>query len=251
MEGLGYDFTVNTTMSNFTKPELIRYSRQLMLPEVGLKGQEKFKNAKVLVIGAGGLGCPVLQYLSAAGIGTIGIVDFDTIELHNLHRQILYSAADIGRAKTTVAVEKLTQQNPHTVFHEHNTLLHERNVDELIQAYDLVMDGSENFETRYLVNDTCVKFNKPLVYGSIFKFEGQAAVFNYKGSKQLRDIYAEAPHPEDVPNCSEVGVIGAVPGLIGTLMCTMAFEIIQERFTAFNTLHVFNFKEYSIQKLTF
>jgi molybdopterin/thiamine biosynthesis adenylyltransferase len=235
----------------FSKPELIRYSRQLMLPEVGLKGQEKFKNAKVLVIGAGGLGCPVLQYLSAAGIGTIGIVDFDTVELHNLHRQILYTAADIGKSKAMIAADKLKQQNPHIIIHEHNLLLNEENATGLIEQYDLVVDGSDNFETRYLVNDTCVQLDKPLVYGSILKFEGQAAVFNYKGSKQLRDIYSEAPHPDDVPNCSETGVIGAVPGLIGTLMCTMAFEIIQERFINANTMHIFNFKDYSMQKLFF
>ncbi len=238
-------------MSTFTKNELIRYSRQLMLPEVGLKGQEKFKNANVLVIGAGGLGCPVLQYLCAAGIGTIGIVDFDTIELHNLHRQILYTAADVGKPKVTIAAEKLAQQNPHIHINEYNVLLSQENAREIIQQYDVVLDGSDNFETRYLVNDVCVELNKPLVYGSIFKFEGQAAVFNYKGSKQLRDIYSEAPHPDDVPNCSETGVIGVVPGLIGTLMCTMALEIIQERFANANTLHIFNFKDYSMQKLFF
>lgn len=238
-------------MSVLSKSELVRYSRQLMLPEVGLKGQEKFKNAKVLVIGAGGLGCPVLQYLCAAGIGTIGIVDFDNIELHNLHRQILYTAEDVGKSKVNIAIEKLSQQNPHLTFHPHPVLLNEENAGDIIPSYDLVMDGSDNFETRYLVNDSCVALNKPLIYGSIFKFEGQAAVFNYKGSKQLRDLYPQAPHPEDVPNCSEVGVIGVVPGLIGTLMCTMALEIIQERFRNFNTLHIFNFKEYSLQKLEF
>lgn len=238
-------------MSIFSKSELVRYSRQLMLPEVGLKGQERFKNARVLVIGAGGLGCPVLQYLCAAGIGHIGIVDFDTIELHNLHRQILYTADDIGKSKVDIAIEKLSHQNPHITFQAHAVLLNEGNAKEIIQSYDLVMDGSDNFETRYLVNDCCVSLNKPLIYGSIFKFQGQTAVFNYKGSKQLRDLYPEAPHPEDVPNCSEVGVIGVVPGLIGTLMCTMALEIIQERFTSFNTLHVFNFNDYSLQKLVF
>jgi adenylyltransferase/sulfurtransferase len=238
-------------MSTFTKNELVRYSRQLMLQEVGLKGQEKFKNAKVLVIGAGGLGCPVLQYLCAAGIGTIGVVDFDTVELHNLHRQILYTEDDIGKSKVSTAIEKLSRQNPHIRFHAHARQLNEENAADIIQSYDLVMDGSDNFETRYLVNDTCVALNKPLIYGSIFKFEGQTAVFNYKGSKQLRDLYSEAPHPEDVPNCSETGVIGVVPGLIGTLMCTMALEIIQERFMNTNTLHVFNFKDYSMQKLMF
>lgn len=238
-------------MNTFSKNELIRYSRQLMLPGMGLKGQEKFRNAKVLVIGAGGLGCPVLQYLCAAGIGTIGIVDFDTIELHNLHRQILYTSEDIGQSKVQVAAKKLQNQNPHLIFNQHHFLLTTENASALIQQYDLVMDGSDNFETRYLVNDTCVALNKPLVYGSIFKYEGQAAVFNYKGSKHLRNIYSEAPHPEDVPNCSETGVIGAIPGVIGTLMCTMAFEIIQEQFCNLNTLHIFNFKEYSMQKLVF
>lgn len=238
-------------MSIFSKNELVRYSRQLMLPEVGMKGQEKFKNSKVLVIGAGGLGCPVLQYLCAAGIGTIGIVDFDTIELHNLHRQILYTAEDIGKSKVQMAVEKLSQQNPHIVLQAHPVLLNEENATAIIQQYDLVMDGSDNFETRYLVNDTCVALNKSLIYGSIFKFEGQTAVFNYKGSKQLRDLYPEAPHPEDVPNCSETGVIGVVPGLIGTLMCSMALDIIQERFANQNTLHIFNFKELTLQKLVF
>jgi molybdopterin-synthase adenylyltransferase len=238
-------------MSNFSKNELIRYSRQLMLPGMGLKGQEKLKNAKVLVIGAGGLGCPVLQYLCAAGVGTIGIVDFDTIELHNLHRQILYNADDVGKSKAQIAVLRLREQNPHLIIQEHAVLLSSENATQLIRQYDLVMDGSDNFETRYLVNDTCVELNKPLVYGSIFKYEGQAAVFNYKGSKHLRDIYNEPPHPEDVPNCSETGVIGAIPGVIGTLMCTMAFEIIQEEFKNLNTLHIFNFKEYSLQKLVF
>lgn len=238
-------------MSVFSKSELVRYSRQLMLPEMGLKGQEKFKNAKVLVIGAGGLGCPVLQYLCAAGVGTIGVADFDVIELHNLHRQILYTADDVGKSKVHVAIEKLSLQNPNGTYRAHPVLLNEENAHDIIQSYDLVMDGSDNFATRYLVNDTCVELNKPLIYGSIFKFEGQAAVFNYKGSKHLRDLYSEAPHPEDVPNCSEVGVIGVVPGLIGTLMCTMALEIIQEHFMNVNTLHIFNFKEYSLQKLKF
>jgi molybdopterin/thiamine biosynthesis adenylyltransferase len=238
-------------MSVFTKNELIRYSRQLMLPEIGLKGQEKFRNARVLVIGAGGLGCPVLQYLCAAGIGTIGIVDFDTIELHNLHRQILYTADDIGKSKVSTAIEKLSRHNPHVTFHAHPLLLNEENARDIIQSYDLIMDGSDNFETRYLVNDHCMALNKPLVYGSIFKFEGQVAVFGYKGSKQLRDLYAEAPSPEEVPNCSETGVVGIIPGIIGTWMCTMALEIILERFTHFNTLHVFNLKEYTLQKLLF
>ncbi len=238
-------------MITFSKNELVRYSRQLMVPEIGLSGQKKLKAAKILVIGAGGLGCPVLQYLTAAGVGTLGIVDFDTIELHNLHRQILYAEDDLGKLKVETAVEKLQKQNPHVHFQPYPVMLDSGNASTILQLFDLIIDGSDNFETRYLVNDTCVKLNKPLVYGSIFKFEGQVAVFNYKGSKQLRDVYEQAPAPEEVPNCSETGVIGAVPGVIGMLMCTMALEVTLDHFKEVNTLHIFNFKNFSMTSLLF
>ncbi len=238
-------------MGIFSKDELVRYSRQLMLPEVGMQGQKKLKNAKVLVVGAGGLGCPVLQYLSAAGIGTIGIIDFDKVELHNLHRQILYSTDDVGKAKAPTAAEKLKAQNPNVNFLVFNEMLNEANAERIFNQFDLVVDGCDNFMTRYLVNDVCVKLNKVLVYGSIFKFEGQAAVFNCNGSKNLRDLYPEAPNPEDVPNCSEVGVIGVVPGVIGTLMCDMALQVLLNKFSGINTLYLFDFRTYELSKISY
>ncbi|MEW6468508.1 MAG: HesA/MoeB/ThiF family protein [Bacteroidota bacterium] len=213
-------------MSGFSKDELIRYSRQLMLGEIGIAGQQKIRAAKVLVVGAGGLGCPLLQYLCGAGVGAIGIVDFDTVELHNLHRQILYGSNDVGKPKAAVAAEKLKSQNPHVQLNVHETMLDEKNAEDIISAYDIVADGSDNFMTRYLVNDACVKLNKPLVYGSIFRFEGQLAVFNYKGGSNLRDIYPQPPDPEEVPNCSETGVLGMVPGIIGTYMALNVIQVI-------------------------
>lgn len=238
-------------MIEFSKEELVRYSRQLMLPQVGKKGQTKLKAAKVLVIGAGGLGCPVLQYLCAAGIGTIGIVDFDTVELHNLHRQILYTPKDIGRLKTEAAIEKLKAHNSEINFQSFNCVLADDNATEIIKQFDIVIDGCDNFETRYSVNDACVANNKILVSGSILKFEGQVVVFNYKGSKNLRDLYPEAPNPEDVPSCSEVGVLGVVTGTIGGIMSAMTIDILLDQFQNANTLHLINLKEYSIQKLGF
>ena len=238
-------------MSLFSKEELVRYSRQLMLPEIGLKGQEKIKNAKVLVIGAGGLGCPTLQYLSAAGVGTIGIIDFDTIELHNLHRQILFSTNDVGKSKAEVAYEKLSANNSNVNFQVFNIILTAKNANEIISKFDIVIDGCDNFLTRYIVNDACVALNKPLVYGSIFKQEGQIAVFNFNNSKNLRDLYPEAPNPEDVPSCSEVGVIGVVPGIIGTMMCAMTLDIILGKFKNENRLHLVNLNTYSIQEIQF
>lgn len=236
-------------MADFTFEELNRYSRQLMLDEVGFDGQLKLKKAKVLVVGAGGLGCPVLQYLNAAGVGTIGIIDFDKVEVHNLHRQILYSAEDIGKPKATTAASKLQQSNPnvqHVVFEE---LLQESNASSIISQFDIVIDGSDNFLTRYLVNDLCVQLNKPLVYGSILKMEGQLAVFNYKGGKNLRDIYPEAPKSEDVPSCGEIGVMGFVPGILGIYMANAAVQIILEEYSN-NSLMLFDFRKFSIVSLT-
>ena len=228
-------------MSAFSKEELVRYSRQLSLAEVGIKGQEKIKNAKVLVVGAGGLGCPMLQYLCGAGIGTIGIIDFDVVELHNLHRQILFSTEDVGKSKVVIASEKLKKQNPHVNFIVFNEILNEENAEKIISQFDIIADGSDNFLTRYLINDICVKLEKPLVYGSIFKFEGQLAVFNYKGSKNLRDIYPEPPNAEDVPNCNEVGVLGAVPGIIGSYMVMEIINVILEKTKMMNKIKTINF----------
>jgi molybdopterin/thiamine biosynthesis adenylyltransferase/rhodanese-related sulfurtransferase len=206
--------------------ELKRYSRQIILPEIGLSGQEKLKNAKVLMIGAGGLGCPILQYLTAAGVGTIGIVDDDVADLSNLHRQILYSTADIGKYKAQVAKKKLGILNPHTNITAFIERLTASNAEQICKDYDLVIDGSDNFETRYLVNDTCVASNKPLVFGSIFKFEGHVSVFNYQGGPNYRDVFPEAPQADEVPNCAEIGVLGILPGIIGTYMANEAIKII-------------------------
>ena len=206
--------------------ELKRYNRQIILTELGVDGQKKLKAAKVLVIGAGGLGCPVLQYLVAAGVGSIAIVDDDIVDISNLHRQILYSTVDIGKPKATIAKQKLELLNPFvviTAFWERVTV---ENAGTLIDMYDLIIDGSDNFPTRYLINDTCVKLDKPLVFGSIFKFEGQVSVFNYKGGPNYRDIFPEPPNEDEVPNCSEIGVIGVLPGIIGTYMANEAVKII-------------------------
>lgn len=210
----------------FEGEELKRYSRQTILPEIGLPGQEKLKNAKVLMIGAGGLGCPVLQYLTAAGLGEIGIVDDDVVDLSNLHRQILYTTADKGRSKADAAKEKLTLLNPYVNITAYNERFTSDNALDICNHYDLVIDGSDNFGTRYLVNDTCVALNKPLVFGSIFKFEGHVAVFNYQGAPDYRDVFPEAPPIDEVPNCSEIGVLGVLPGIIGTYMANEAIKMI-------------------------
>ena len=232
-------------MSNFTIEEIQRYSRQYILDEIGVEGQIKIKLAKVLVVGAGGLGCPVLQYLGAAGVGTIGIVDFDKVEVHNLQRQILFTADDIGKSKAPTAAQKINAANPNISCLVFNELLQESNAVNIISQFDIVVDGSDNFLTRYLVNDVCVQLNKPLVYGSILKFEGQLAVFNYKGSKNLRDIYPEPPHPEDVLSCSEIGVMGFVPGIIGVYMAAATIQIILDKYDN-NNLSLFNFSEFGI-----
>jgi molybdopterin/thiamine biosynthesis adenylyltransferase len=209
-----------------TNEELKRYDRHIILPEIGIEGQQKLMQASVLVIGAGGLGCPLLQYLVAAGVGTIGIVDDDTIDESNLQRQILYNIHDIGKAKVSVAIEKLSAQNPFCKFNSHQQRLAADNALEIIANYDIVVDGSDNFPTRYLVNDACVMLDKTLVFGSVFKFEGQVAVFNYNGSATYRCLYPDPPASEDVPNCSDIGVLGVLPGLTGLMQATEVINII-------------------------
>jgi adenylyltransferase/sulfurtransferase len=211
--------------------ELKRYNRHLILKEFGKEAQEKLKSSKVLVIGAGGLGCPVLQYLTAAGVGTIGIVDFDKVDESNLQRQVLYSTEDIGKPKAQVAAEKLSEQNPYIEFKVHQLKLSKDKALSVFSNYDLIVDGSDNFPTRYLVNDACVILNKPLVFGSIFKFEGQVTVFNYtnkngKRGPTYRCLFPEPPAPGEVPNCSEIGVIGVLPGMIGTIQANEVIKVI-------------------------
>jgi len=206
--------------------ETTRYSRHLLLPEIGLPGQQKLKAARVLVVGCGGLGCPVLQYLAAAGVGTLGLLDFDTVDDSNLQRQVLYATADVGRPKAVVAAEKLRAQNPFIALNTHQTLLSATNALALFAGYDLVVDCSDNFATRYLISDACVVLGKPLVFGAIFKFEGQVAVFNYQSGPTYRCLYPAPPAPGEAPSCAEIGVLGVLPGLIGTLQAAEALKII-------------------------
>jgi len=222
-----------------------------MLPDVGMEGQVKIKQAKVLVVGAGGLGCPLLQYLCAAGVGTIGVIDFDVIEVHNLHRQILYNTEDIGKHKAIVAAEKLRALNQNVSILSLNELLTEENAEGIFKDFDIIADGSDNFNTRYLVNDFCIKLNKPLVYGSILKSEGQLAVFNFQGSKNLRDLFPEPPAPEDVPSCSETGVLGIVPGIIGGLMCDLVLKIILDHKVETGTLILVDLQKYEMKKIRY
>lgn len=231
--------------------DFLRYNRQVMLPEIGFEGQEKLKKAKVLVIGAGGLGCPILQYIATAGVGTIGIVDFDKIELHNLHRQILYTETQIGQPKSKIAKSTIERLNPLIQVLAFDDKLTEHNVSNFLKDFDVIVDGSDNFKTRYLVNDTCVNLGKPLVYGSILGFEGQLAIFNHKGSKNLRDIFPEPPNPEDVPNCSLNGVLGTLPGMIGTMMAHETLKLIIGLPTLQNELVLFNTLEHNVVKLKY
>ena len=231
--------------------EFLRYNRQTILPEIGDEGQEKLKKAKVLVIGAGGLGCPILQYIATAGVGYIGIMDFDTIEIHNLHRQILYSENEIGQEKALISKEVVSKLNPLIEVEAINMKLTKENASTIIPQYDVVVDGSDNFATRYLVNDTCVEFQKPLVYGSILKFEGQVAIFNHNGSKNLRDLFPEMPDPKEVPNCNLNGVLGTLPGIIGTMMAHETLKLILELPTLKNELVLFNTLNWGFTKLNF
>ncbi|WP_272149868.1 molybdopterin-synthase adenylyltransferase MoeB [Tenacibaculum aiptasiae] len=210
----------------FTKEEQKQYNRHLILDKIGLEGQLKLKQAKVLVIGAGGLGCPVLQYLTAAGVGTIGIIDDDVVDQSNLQRQILYTIDDIGFSKAESAAKRLSKLNPFIQFNVYKEKLTRDNAISMFNAYDVIVDGSDNFSTRYLTNDAAVLTNKPLVYGAIFKFEGQVSVFNYKGSATYRCLYPTPPKPEESPNCSQIGVLGVLPGIIGGFQANEAIKII-------------------------
>lgn len=210
----------------FSKEEQKQYSRHLILDEVGVEGQQKLKEAKVLVIGAGGLGCPILQYIAAAGVGTIGVIDDDTVDQTNLQRQILYTHEDIGLPKAEQAAKRLQAINPYITVTPYVAKLTKENALDLFAQYDIIVDGSDNFATRYLVNDASVLTNKPLVFGSIFKFEGQVSVFNYEGSPTYRCLYPNPPQPGQVPNCSEIGVIGVLPGIIGSLQANEVIKLI-------------------------
>jgi len=215
----------------FSKEEIERYSRHLLIPEFNIEGQKKLKAAKVLIVGAGGLGAPLIQYLTAAGVGTIGIVDFDVVDESNLQRQVLFTMEDIGRPKVEVARERVITQNPHIRVIAYREQLTSKNALEIIKDYDLVADGTDNFPTRYLVNDACVLLDKPNVYASIFRFEGQVSVFNYSDKNgtlgpNYRDLFPNPPPPGLVPSCAEGGVIGVLPGIIGSLQANEVIKVI-------------------------
>ena len=204
----------------------MRYSRQITLPEVGTQGQQRLADARVLMVGAGGLGCPALLYLAAAGVGTLSIVDGDSVDMTNLHRQVLYTTADVGRMKAEAAQERLSALNPDIriiPFAEHLT---PANALDIIGRFDLVIDGTDNFATRYLVNDACVKLGLPFVYGAIFRFEGQVSVFNLDGGPTYRCLFPNPPAQGQIPNCAEVGVLGVLPGIIGTMQATEALKVL-------------------------
>ncbi len=205
-----------------------RYHRQIILPEFGEAGQEKLLQAKVLVIGAGGLGCPALQYLTAAGIGTIGVVDDDVVALNNLHRQVLYSVIDIGLSKAERAKDILQQLNPDIQLIAYNERLENQNALQLFKEYDIIVDGTDNFSTRYMINDACVLLNKPLVYGAISQFEGQVSVYRNQNDEDVnyRDIFPDPPKEGEVLNCTEAGVLGVLPGIIGTMMANETIKLI-------------------------
>ncbi len=215
-----------TQLPELTTADLSRYARHLILPEVGVEGQQKLKAARVLCVGTGGLGSPLALYLAAAGIGTLGLVDFDVVDASNLQRQIIHSTHDIGRKKLDSAEEKLIALNPALNVVKHETMLVSANAREILRDYDIVADGTDNFPTRYLVNDACVLTGKPNVYGSVFRFEGQASVFATREGPCYRCLYPEPPPPGLVPSCAEGGVLGILPGLVGVIQATEVIKLI-------------------------
>lgn len=209
-----------------TAEEKHRYSRHLLMNEIGLKGQERLKQASVLVVGAGGLGCPALQYLAAAGVGRIGIIDDDVVDETNLQRQVLFTTKDVGRKKAKVATEQLQAMNPFITVECYEERLTNSNALAIFPNYDIVLDGTDNFSTRYLINDACILTQKPLVYGAIYKFEGQVAVFNYEDGPSYRCLFPEPPAPGEAPSCNEIGVLGVLPGIIGTMQAAEVLKLI-------------------------
>lgn len=210
----------------FTDKEKERYSKQMLLPEIGIAGQERLKVAKVLVVGAGGLGCPVLQYLAAAGVGTIGIADGDKVSMSNLQRQVLYTVADIGYHKASIAADKLRLLNPHIQVVAHLEMLTKDNALGLVGQYDMVVDGTDNFEGRYLINDACVMLGKPFVFGSIYRFEGQVSVLNYKEGPTYRCLFPVPPKDGEMGDCDTIGVVASLPGIIGSIQANETIKLI-------------------------
>jgi sulfur-carrier protein adenylyltransferase/sulfurtransferase len=237
-----------------TNAELQRYARHLILPEFGKAGQEKLQQSAVLCVGAGGLGSPLLMYLAAAGVGRIGIVDFDVVDISNLQRQVIHGQADLGQRKVESARQRIHDINPHTQVELHEVALSSRNAREIIRGYDVVADGTDNFPTRYLVNDACVLEGKPNVYGSIFRFDGQATVFSLDDGPCYRCLYPEPPPPGMVPSCAEGGVLGVLPGIIGSLQALETIKVLtgigeplKGRLTVFDALAM-KFRELKVRR---
>src|SRR6266853_2174529 len=214
---------------SLNQDEILRYSRHLILPEVGMEGQLKLKNAKVLMVGAGGLGAPLGLYLAAAGVGRIGLVDFDVVDYTNLQRQVIHGTKDVGRKKLDSAADSMLDINPFIQIDRHDVFITSENAFDLMKDYDIVVDGTDNFPTRYLVNDACVLLGKPNVYGSIFRFEGQASVFYAKEGPCYRCLYAEPPPAGLVPSCAEGGVLGVLPGIIGSIQAMETIKLVLGR----------------------
>ena len=238
----------------FTHEEIKRYSRHLIMPEVGIQGQAKLKQASVLCVGTGGLGSPLALYLAAAGVGRLGLVDFDVVDFTNLQRQVLYTTEDVGKPKLQQAKQRLSAINPHITIETHDAMLSSENALEILKSYDVVVDGTDNFPTRYLVNDACVLLGKPNVYGSIFRFEGQASVFDGTRGPCYRCLYPEPPPPGLVPSCAEGGVLGILPGIIGVIQATETVKLILGagepligRLLLFNALKM-QFRELKLRK---
>lgn len=234
--------------------EVRRYSRHLILPEVGVDGQRRLKQSRVLCVGAGGLGSPAAMYLAAAGVGTLGLVDFDVVDLSNLQRQLLHGTSDVGRPKLDSAADRLREVNPHVRIEPHHTALTSANALDLLRDYDVILDGTDNFPTRYLVNDACVLLRKPNAFGSIFRFEGQASVFGVEGGPCYRCLYPEPPPPGLVPSCAEAGVLGVLPGIIGTIQATETIKLLLGigqpligRFLVFEALRM-RFRELTLRR---
>ena len=217
---------LQTAPVSLSKEEVLRYSRHLIMPEVGMDGQLKLKQAKVLLVGTGGLGAPLGLYLAAAGVGRLGLVDFDVVDFTNLQRQVTFGTSDVGRKKLDAAKERLADLNPHIQIDTHEVQLSSSNALDILREYDIVVDGTDNFPTRYLVNDACVLLGKPNVYGSIFRFEGQASIFGFPGGPCYRCLYPEPPPPGLVPSCAEGGVLGVLPGIIGSLQAMETIKLI-------------------------
>jgi adenylyltransferase/sulfurtransferase len=240
--------------TELTQEEILRYSRHLIMPEVGVEGQLKLKNASVLLVGAGGLGAPLGLYLAAAGIGRIGLVDFDVVDHTNLHRQIIHGTKDVGRRKLDSAADRMRDINPNVKLDLHEVALTSENALDILRDYDIIVDGTDNFPTRYLVNDACVLLGKPNVYGSIFRFEGQATVFAYPGGPCYRCSYPEPPPPGLVPSCAEGGVLGILPGMIGVIQATETVKLIMGigeslvgRLVRYDALEM-RFREYKVRR---